>query len=118
MWWRGARTRCLPAVRLRRRRDDVRRAITACPGPDRHLKSAPCAPRSRTRRHLWVTRALIGDVTGERDPLAIDIPTAFVSVVDYPADGGAPTVVSTGFKPALSKEDEERLADVKLEAET
>ena len=47
-----------------------------------------------------------------------DIPTASVSVVDYPADGGAPTVVSTGFKPALSKEDEERLADVKLEAET
>ena len=39
--------------------------------------------------HLWVTRALIGDVTGERDPLAIDIPTASVSVVDYPADGGA-----------------------------
>ena len=37
-------------MRLRRRRDDVRRAITACPGPDRHLKSAPCAPRSRTRR--------------------------------------------------------------------
>ena len=67
MWWRGARTR-LPAVRLRRRRDDI--------------------------------------------------PTASVSVVDYPADGGAPTVVSTGFKPALSKEDEERLANVKLEAET
>ena len=65
-----------------------------------------------------MTRALIGDVTGERDPLAIDIPTASVSVVDYPADGGAPTVVSTGFKPALSKEDEERLKDVKLEAET
>ena len=35
---------------VRRRRDDVRRAITARPGPDRHLKSAPCAPRSRTRR--------------------------------------------------------------------
>ena len=52
---------------------------------------------------------------GRRDPLAIDIPTASVSVVDYPADGGAPAVDELA---ALSKEDEERLANVKLEAET
>ena len=87
------------------------------PGPTVISNLRP-ARREAAHGHLWVTRALIGDVTGERDPLAIDIPTASVSVVDYPADGGAPTVVSTGFKPALSKEDEERLADVKLEAET
>ena len=85
---------------------------------DALLGSVPPGRAAVIVSHLWVTRALIGDVTGERDPLAIDIPTASVSVVDYPADGGAPTVVSTGFKPALSKEDEERLADVKLEAET
>ena len=85
---------------------------------DALLASVPPGRAAVIVSHLWVTRALIGDVTGERDPLAIDIPTASVSVVDYPADGGAPTVVSTGFKPALSKEDEERLADVKLEAET
>uniref|UniRef100_A0A7S0KZ69 Phosphoglycerate mutase (2,3-diphosphoglycerate-dependent) n=1 Tax=Coccolithus braarudii TaxID=221442 RepID=A0A7S0KZ69_9EUKA len=35
--------------------------------------------------HLWVTRSLLGEALGEEDPLAVDVPTASVSVVDYPA---------------------------------
>ena len=53
---------------VRRRRDDVRRAITARPGPDRHLKSAPCAPRSRTRRGRSAVDA--GRRRGPRRPQA------------------------------------------------
>jgi len=61
--------------------------------------------------HLWVTRAMVGEALGESDPMNVDIPTASVSVIDYPegfsaeafASGGceAPTVQGVGVKPPL-----------------
>ena len=62
--------------------------------------------------HLWVTRALVGEALCIEDPRELDIPTASVSVVDYPAEwssaewaagrGEAPVVRVRGFKPAAA----------------
>ena len=61
--------------------------------------------------HMWVTRAMAGEALGEPNPMKVDIPTASVSVIDYPegftADGfakgacGKPVVVSVGVKPVV-----------------
>jgi len=51
--------------------------------------------------HLWVTRAMLCDALGIDDPLAVDVPTASVSVVDYPPEG-PPVVVLKGHKPPLA----------------
>tara|TARA_B100000513_G_scaffold164269_1_gene80654 strand:- start:60 stop:326 length:267 start_codon:yes stop_codon:yes gene_type:complete len=51
--------------------------------------------------HMWVTRALLGEALGEDDPLAVDVPTASVSCVEYPVDGGKPRVVHAPIKPEM-----------------
>jgi len=61
--------------------------------------------------HMWVTRAMAGEALGEPNPMKVDIPTASISVIDYPegftADAfakgecGKPTVVSVGVKPVV-----------------
>ena len=62
--------------------------------------------------HMWVTRAMVGEALGEANPMNVEIPTASVSVIDYPsgfttaeefAAGkcDAPVVVAVGTKPAL-----------------
>ena len=60
-----------------------------------------------------VTRAIVGEALGEPDPLQVDIPTASVSVIDYPdgfsADAFAagdckpPLVQAVGTKPVLEE---------------
>lgn len=62
--------------------------------------------------HLWVTRAMVGEAIEEPNPLKVDIPTASISIVDYP-DGFTtaedlaagrcpkPVVRSIGVKPTL-----------------
>ena len=78
---------------------------------DAMLQVVPAGGAGVIVSHMWVTRAMVGEALGEADPMKVDIPTASISVVDYPdgfsAEGlaagtcGAPTVVSVGFKPAL-----------------
>ena len=34
--------------------------------------------------HLWVTRAVVGEALGEANPMKVEIPTASISVIDYP----------------------------------
>ena len=51
--------------------------------------------------HMWVTRALLGEALGEDDPLAVDVPTASVSCVEYPINGGKPRVVHAPIKPEM-----------------
>ena len=40
--------------------------------------------------HMWVTRAMVGEALGESDPTKVDVPTASVSVIDYPDGFSAP----------------------------
>lgn len=50
--------------------------------------------------HMWVTRVLLADALGAPDVLQIDVPTASVSVVDYP-DGSWPS--SAAHTPAEAR---------------
>lgn len=105
-------------------------------GPDENGGEGFCAVRERVLRqrdalletlpaggtavivsHMWVTRAMVGEALGEADPTNVDIPTASVSVVDYPegftaagfAAGtcAAPTALAVGVKPPVHSGDEE-----------
>jgi broad specificity phosphatase PhoE len=59
--------------------------------------------------HMWVTRAMLAEALGELNPMNVDVPTASLSVIDYPCDfttGGLadgkcaqPTVIEQGFTP-------------------
>jgi len=61
--------------------------------------------------HMWVTRAMAGEALGESNPMNVDIPTASVSIIDYPdgfcADAYAagecmaPIVRAMGVKPVV-----------------
>ena len=61
--------------------------------------------------HMWVTRAVVGEALGEPNPMKVDIPTASISIVDYPegfsaealaaAACAAPVVQAVGVKPEL-----------------
>ena len=61
--------------------------------------------------HMWVTRAIVGEALAEPNPMNVDIPTASISVVDYPPGFSAaafaasecppPTVQVVGLKPEL-----------------
>jgi len=61
--------------------------------------------------HMWVTRAIVGEALEEPNPMKVDIPTASISVIDYPesfaadafgaGDCGKPVVQVVGFKPQL-----------------
>jgi broad specificity phosphatase PhoE len=59
-----------------------------------------------------VTRAIVGEALGESNPMNIDIPTASISIIDYPAKGfsevalasgscARPVVRAVGIKPEL-----------------
>ena len=73
--------------------------------------------------HMWVTRAMVGEALGKSDPTKVDVPTASVSVIDYP-DGfsahafaagecGAPIVQAVGVKPEVTPADAPKLGDVR-----
>jgi len=76
---------------------------------DALLGSIPAGRAVVIVSHMWVTRAMVGEAQGEANPLNVDIPTASVSVVDYPEGFTAaalaagecepPLVVSVGLKP-------------------
>ena len=62
---------------------------------------------------------------GETNPMRVDIPTASVSIIDYPdgflgadgfaaGDGPSPIVRSAGVKPPLGPEDEVVVGDLVL----
>lgn len=58
--------------------------------------------------HMWVTRAMVADALGEDDIQKVDIPTASISVIDYPPDAWPPAIASEpasvpliGYKPNL-----------------
>ena len=61
--------------------------------------------------HLWVTRAMVGEALEEPNPLNVDIPTASISIIDYPEGFSAeallagecakPVVRAVGIKPEL-----------------
>ena len=71
----------------------------------------PCGGAGVIVSHMWVTRAVVGEALGEPNPMKVDIPTASISIVDYPegfsADALAkgecakPTVQVIGLKPEL-----------------
>ena len=45
--------------------------------------------------HMWVTRAMVGEALGEDDPTKVEVPTASVSIVDYP-DGFSAAAFAAG----------------------
>jgi len=80
---------------------------------DACLAALPLGSAGVIVSHMWVTRAMAGEALGEENPMKVDIPTASVSVIDYP-DGfsytafeagecAAPVVVSVGTKPPLDE---------------
>ena len=69
---------------------------------DEVLKALPLGGTGVIVSHLWVTRSMVGESMGEPNPLKVDIPTASISVVDYP-DGAKPIVVCAGVKPVLEE---------------
>ena len=60
---------------------------------------------------MWVTRAIAGEALGASDPMTVDIPTASISIIDYPEDFsaeayaagkcGPPLVQALGIKPPI-----------------
>jgi len=78
---------------------------------DAMLRALPLGGAGVIVSHMWVTRAMVGEALGEPNPLKVDIPTASISVCDYPdgfsaaafAEGAcaAPAVVAVGRKPEL-----------------
>ena len=79
---------------------------------DAMLQKVPPGGAGVIVSHLWVTRAMVGEALGEPNPLNVDIPTASISIVDYPADFttftdleagkcAKPTVCAVGVKPTL-----------------
>ena len=51
---------------------------------DACLSSLPLGSAGVIVSHMWVTRAMAGEALGEDDPMKVDIPTASISVIDYP----------------------------------
>lgn len=61
--------------------------------------------------HMWVTRAIVGEALCEPNPMKVDIPTASISILDYPegftaeafvaGDCPTPQVQAVGLKPQL-----------------
>ncbi|KAL1508437.1 hypothetical protein AB1Y20_004541 [Prymnesium parvum] len=80
---------------------------------DAMLQEIPLGSAGVIVSHMWVTRAIVGEAIGEENPLNVEIPTASISVIDYPEGFSAsafaagacpsPTVISVGFKPMVSK---------------
>ncbi len=78
---------------------------------DALLATLPAGRAGVIVSHLWVTRSMLGEALGIDNPLEVDVPTASVSVVDYPegfsakglADGtcARPVVQAAGHKPPL-----------------
>jgi len=78
---------------------------------DAMLRALPPGGAGVIVSHMWVTRAMVGEALGEPNPMRVDIPTASISVVDYPegfsaqafASGACepPTVACVGLKPSL-----------------
>ena len=80
---------------------------------DACLATVPLGSAGVIVSHMWVTRAMAGEALQEADPMKVDIPTASVSVIDYPdnfsyeafaaGDCGAPVVQAVGIKPAVDE---------------
>ena len=76
---------------------------------DAMLEALPLGAAGVIVSHMWVTRAIVGEALREPNPMRVDIPTASVSVIDYPdgfsmdafaaAECGPPVVRSAGVKP-------------------
>ena len=70
------------------------------------LEQSPWGCTIALTSHMWVTRSILADALGydtkaDTSKLeTLDIPTASISVVEYPREG-APTVVSMGVKPEM-----------------
>ena len=70
------------------------------------LEKSPWGSTTALTSHMWVTRSILAEALGY-DTVAdtsklesIDIPTASISVVEYPREG-PPNVVYMGVKPAM-----------------
>ena len=88
---------------------DVRDRVLA--QRDKMLHALPAGGAGVIVSHMWVTRACVGEAIGEPNPMKVDIPTASISVIDYPdafdaasfasGDCDSPTVVTVGRKPEI-----------------
>lgn len=120
-WGEGAILRCARAAEWGPAENggegfcDVRARVLS--QRDALLERLPGGATAVVVSHMWVTRAMVGEALGEADPTLVDIPTASVSVVDYP-DGfsaaafaagtcAAPTVLAVGVKPDVHSGAEE-----------
>jgi len=79
---------------------------------DAMLGAIPAGGAGVIVSHMWVTRAIVGEALDEPNPMKVDIPTASISIVDYPdgfseeafASGqcAAPVVQVVGLKPEVA----------------
>ena len=51
---------------------------------DACLRALPLGTAGVIVSHMWVTRVMASEALGEANPLKVDVPTASVSVIDYP----------------------------------
>ena len=76
---------------------------------DEMLQALPLGSAGVIVSHMWVTRAIVGEALEEPNPMRVDIPTASISVIDYPEgftkaddfDTARPLVQAVGFKPEI-----------------
>lgn len=88
---------------------DVRKRVLA--QRDAVLRALPLGSTGVIVSHMWVTRAMAGEAINEPNPMKVDIPTASISILDYPEgfDTAAlaagicdrPTVRVVGRKPEV-----------------
>jgi len=82
---------------------------------DAMLRELPLGSAGVIVSHMWVTRAIVGEALEEPNPMKVEIPTASISIIDYPGDQGfsaqalakaecaKPCVRAVGIKPLVEK---------------
>merc|ERR1711991_556151 len=69
---------------------------------DALLGAIPAGSAGVIVSHMWVTRAIVGEALDEPDPMKVDIPTASISIIDYPPEFTAEALAAkTCAKPVV-----------------